>query len=388
MRRIQFLVSLALMAVVGVTPAEAGWDEGVAAFKAGNYTQAAKEFQAVVQAQPDWGGGYYMLGQALQKLNRNEEALTNLRKAYDLEPNQVSRQMALAKAYLDNRRYSDAARLLGTIDPGSLPKSQQTYYHQMASVAYDKSGQADKAMSALKNAANANPNDADAQYRYGVAAFNAGQSSAALAALDKAVRLDPNDAEKKATYVKVLIRSARTSSGAAKKSAYQKATAMAQQLASQRPTHDNYLTLGEVQLGAQDYSGAAASFKKAVEKDGSDWLGHFYLGQAQTSLGQYGPAEDALRTALSKTSSSSNQNKIWAQIGFVNEKLKRYEAAKDAYRKAGQPNSVARVEENENIAAENQEIEAENRRIEQMESERKALEKELKELPGGRPPSW
>jgi len=386
MRRTPIFVAVLVLTLVGFVPAEAGWEEGVAAFKAGNYTQAAKEFQAVVQAQPDWGGGYYMLGQALQKLNRDEEALQNLRKAYDLEPNEVSRQIALAKAYLDNRRYSDAAQLLGKINPSSLPKNQQGYYHQMASVAYEKSGQSDKALSALKQVADSNPNDGDAQYRYGVAAFNAGQAQAALAALEKAVRLDPNDSDKKATYVKVLIRNARTTSGAAKKSAYQKAIAVARELVNLQPSHDNLLTLGEVQLGAQDYAGAADSFKKAVAKNSNDWLSHYYLGQAQTSLDQFGAAEESLRTALAKTSDGANQSKIWAQIGFVNEKLKQYDAAKDAYRKAGQPGAVARVEENERISQENAEIEAENRRIQQMEEERQRLEKELKELPGGRPP--
>lgn len=386
MRKTTIFLFVLSLVLVGTLPAAAGWDEGVAAYKAGNYTQAAKEFQAVVQEKPDWGGGHYMLGQALQKLNRDEEALTHLRKAYDLDPNDVSRQMLLAKAYLDNRRYNDAANLLGNINPSSLPKSQQSYYHQMTSVAYSKSGQSSKAISSLKQAADANPNSADAQYNYGVAAFNAGQEQAGLAAIEKALRLAPNDTEKKATYVKVLIRNARTASGSAKTAAYKKAAPAAQDLASASPTFDNLLTLGEVHLGAKDYSAAATAFQKAVAKNGNDWLGHYYLGQAQTSLGRYPQAESSLRTALERTSDAKNERTIWGQIGFVNEKLKNYDEAKDAYRKAGQSGAIARVEENERIAAENQGIEAENTRIREMEEERKRLEEELKELPGGRPP--
>ena len=386
MRKMTIFLFVLSLVLVGTLPAEAGWEEGVAAYKAGNYTQAAKEFQTVVQEKPEWGGGHYMLGQALQKLNRDEEALTHLRKAYDLDPNDISRQMLLAKAYLDNRRYNDAANLLSKINPSSLPKSQQGYYHQMTSVAYSKSGQSSKAIASLKQAADSNPSSADAQYNYGVAAFNAGQEQAGLAAIEKALRLDPNDNEKKATYVKVLIRNARTASGSAKIAAYKKAAPAAQQLANASPTFDNLLTLGEVHLGAKDYNAAATAFQKAVAKNGNDWLAHYYLGQAQTSLGRYPQAETSLRTALERTSDAKNERTIWGQIGFVNEKLKNYDEAKEAYRKAGQSGAIARVEENERIAAENQDIEAENARIREMEEERKRLEEELKELPGGRPP--
>jgi tetratricopeptide (TPR) repeat protein len=386
MRRPLNVLLLLLLPLLATLPAEAGWDEGVAAFKSGNFTQAAKEFQAVVQEREDWDGGHFMLGQTLLKLNRNEEALAQLRRAYDLNPNQVSYQLALAQAYVANRRFSDAAQLLGKINPASLPKAQQASYHELASVAFERSGQTDRALDALAKVVAAAPNDADAQYRYGLAAFNAGQTSTAVAALEKAVRLDGADMDKKDAYVKVLIRSARTSSGSAKQSTYQKALQAAGDLAAKQPTYEHLLTLGEVQLGAQAYGDAAGTFGKAAAKNGNDWLVHYYIGQARTSLEQYQQAEQALRTALTKTNSADDQRKIWSQIGFVDEKLKNFTAAKDAYRKAGNDGAVARVEENERIAKENQDIEESNAKIKQMEEERKALEKELRELPGGRPP--
>jgi len=386
MRRTLYILLLAALPVAAALPASAGWEEGVASFKRGNYTQAAKEFQAIVQERPDWDGGHYMLGQALAKLDRNEEALSHLRKAYDLNPNQVSYQLALAKSYIDNRRYGDAAGMLSKINPASLPKSQQSFYHQMASVAYEKSGQGDLALDSLRRAASNEPNNADIQFRYGLAAFNAGQLSTAVSALEKAVSLDPGDVEKQSAYVKVLVRNARTASGAQKRSLYRKAVQAAGAIVSRQPSYDNLLTLGEVQLGAAQYGDAASSFQKAIAKRSDDWHAHYYLGQARTALEQYQQAEAALRTALSKTNTAKHQRTIWSQIGFVNEKLKDYAAAKEAYRRAGNEKGVARVEENQRIAAENQAIEEENARIRAMEEERRKLEEELKGLPGGRPP--
>jgi tetratricopeptide (TPR) repeat protein len=385
-RSVAVLLLLALP-LVAVAPAEAGWEEGVAAFKGGNFTQAAKEFQAVIQERPDWGGGHYMLGLTLQKLSRNEEALSNLRQAYDLNPGDVSYQMALAKAYLDNRRYNDAAQLLSKINPAALTKAQQGAYHQMTSIAYEQTGQSDRALASLQQVVAANPNDADSQFRFCLAAYNAGRTAEAVPALEKAVRLDPNDAEKKAAFIKVLIRAARESTGNAKLAHYQKAVQVANELAGKQPTYENLLVLGEVQLGAQDYAGAASAFAKAAAKNGSDWLVHFYLGQAQTSLGQFREAEATLRTALTRASGDREQRTVWGQIGFVSEKLKDFSAARDAYHRAGDSAAVARVEENERIASENKAIEEENARLQAMEAERKKLEEQLKELPGGRPPA-
>lgn len=366
-------------------PAEAGWEEGVAAFKTGNFTAAAKEFQAVVQEKPEWPGGHFMLGQALQKLNRDAEALNHLRKAYDLNPNEVAYKIALAKAYVDNKRFSDGATLLENINASSLPKSQQGTYQQLLAAAYEGSGQSDRATAALKQIAAANPNDGDSWYRYGLALYNAGNLSEAISALEKAARLDAKDSKKKSALVTALVRSARTSAGNTKVATYKKAATVAQQLVTSSPTYENLLTLGEVQLGAKDYSSAAASFKSAAAKNSSDWLVHYYLGQAQTSLSQYADAEATLRAALGKAN-EANKRKIWSQIGFVNEKLKKYPAALEAYAKAGDTAGKNRVEENQRIASENQDIEAENRRLEQMEAERKALEEQLRDLPGGRPP--
>jgi predicted Zn-dependent protease len=103
--------------------AEAGWEEGVAAFKAGNLDTAAQEFRGVVEKTPDFAGGHFMLGQVLLKQKKNREALESLRKAYELDSAQVSYQMALSQAYLGNNRFSDAAQLLRFINVGSLPKS-------------------------------------------------------------------------------------------------------------------------------------------------------------------------------------------------------------------------------------------------------------------------
>ena len=94
------LATMMLLPLLWVSSLEAGWDEGVAAFKSGNYAQAAKEFQAFVDERPDIFQGHYMLGQTLSKLKRNQEALKHLQKAYELQPGNVGSQLLLGLALI------------------------------------------------------------------------------------------------------------------------------------------------------------------------------------------------------------------------------------------------------------------------------------------------
>ena len=62
------ILTLAILLVAFAAVSEAGWEEGVAAFKSGNFQQAAKEFQGFVDERPDVFQGHYMLGQSVCSL--------------------------------------------------------------------------------------------------------------------------------------------------------------------------------------------------------------------------------------------------------------------------------------------------------------------------------
>jgi tetratricopeptide (TPR) repeat protein len=238
----------------------------------------------------------------------------------------------------------------------------------------------------MKKAAEANPNDGDAWYAYGTAAFNAGDTATGVAALERAVQRDGGDVAKQEALAKALIRHGREQkTAAAKEAAYTKAVAAAQKVAAANGSYDNLLLVAEAQLGAKQYAEAVQTLNRAAARNGNDWLVHYYLAQAMASdkVKQYPQAESAARQALAKAGSETDKRRAWSQIGYVNEKLKNYDDAILAYRSAGDGGAVQRVEENKRIAEENQRIEAENEEIRRLEEERRKLEAELKELPGG-----
>ncbi|MGB5516183.1 MAG: tetratricopeptide repeat protein [Thermoanaerobaculia bacterium] len=381
---ISYLLAVLLLGAVAVV--EAGWDEGVAAFQAGNYTEAAKQFQTFVDERPDVFQGHYMLGQTLAKLDRNQEAISHLQKALELEPGNVGVQLALGKVYLSAGRYGDAAVVLSKIDSSSLPAAQQTAVHQMMAVALEESGDSDRALDSLARAAKANPNDADIQFQYGAAALRAGDGATAASALAKAVQLDPNDIDKQKTYAQALLRQGRTSRGDAKTNAYKKAATAAQKVVSADGSYDNLMLLAGAQLGAKQYDGALATSKQAAGKNPNDWLPLYYQGQALTQEGQFRTAESTLKQALGKASSSADKVTVWKQLGFVYEKQKSYDQAVTAYQNAGDSASIARVEDNRETDQYNQQIEQENEKIRALAEEEERLKEELKNLPGGPPP--
>ena len=380
------VLTLAVLLVAFATVSEAGWEEGVAAFKSGNFQQAAKEFQGFVDERPDVFQGHYMLGQSLAKMGRDQEAITHLRKALELEPGNVGVQLALGKVYLEVGRYSDAAALLGKIDASSLPAAQKPALHQMLALALEKSGDSGRALQQLAQAARANPNDATLQYQYGAAALRDGDTSTAVTALGKAAQLDPNDPAKLSAYAQALVRQGRSSTGKAKTQAYQQAAAAGQKLVAADPSYDNLMLLAGAQLGAKQYDGALSTLQQASRKNPRDWLPLFYQGQAFTQKNQLGSAESILKQALDKAGPGKDQVTIWKQLGFVYEKQKSYNAAVRAYQKAGDSAAVARVEENQKTERYNLEVEDEARRIRALEEEQAKIKEELEQLPGGPPP--
>jgi len=371
-------------ALLLAAPAFAGWDQGVAAFKAKNFAQASREFEAVIAERPDWSGGYLMLGRTQLLQDKAGDAVTTLRKGYDLNPSDLQVQLYLAQAYLAANRAADAAALLGKVNAASLPKEQQGFFQQLQAKALAESGQGDRALAALAKAAAADPGDANLQYQYGAMALNANDVAAAVSALEKAARLAPNDNAKVKLYVQALVRQAREAGGASNDAIYARAAESARGLAARDGSFDNYLLLGETQLGAKQYEAAVASFKQAEAKNLAEWLPHFYMGQAQTQLGRFAEAEASLKKGLTEAKTGNEKARLWRQLGFVYEKMKNFEQAKVAYQNGGDTAAVTRVAQNEEIAKHNAQADEEARKLEEIRRAQEELKKTLQQQ--GTPP--
>lgn len=377
------LFALLTLVLVGALPAAAGWDEGVAAFSKNDFKTAESEFRKMVEQQPESYRIQYMLGLTLERLNRKEEALNHLIKAYDLNPNDLATKLALGQAYTSSRRYEEAARLLDTVDAGSLPVSHRSALYRMRAEAKEKLGNDQGALKDFRELAKLKPSDPDVQYGYGVIALKLDQLDTAIDAFDRAVRGDSADVQKKVSYAGALLRKARsTQDKNQKKMTYLKASEISAQISKAEPTFDNLVRLMSAQLGAGQYDELLATGKQAEAKNPRDWIVPYYVGQAYTSSDRYQQALAPLNKAL-ELADAQDQKRVWTQIGFAQEKLKSYADSISAYQKAGDQGAVARVQKNQDIATQNKAIEAENEQIEAMAEEAARLEEEMKKLEQG-----
>ncbi len=377
------LIAASLL-LAGAFPALAGWDEGVAAFTSKNFQGAVTEFQELVKQNPDGWRGHYMLGLSLEQLKRKEEALHHLRKAYDLNPNDLSIKVALGRAYNNVRRYGDVTKLLSSVDASSLPAKQRTAFYQIRGGAKHKSGDAQGAVKDFAQLAKLQPDSAKTQYLYGTTALAVGQTDTAISALRKASQLAPSDVGMKRAYTQVLIKKGRMSRDkATKKQSYLRASQLAGELVAKDAGYDNLMLKISAELGAGLYSQAVATGNTATGKSNADWLAHFYLGQAYTSNGQFQEAIPPLHEAKKLTNKPDDHKKIWQQLGFAYEKQKKYADSIDAYQNAGDQGALARVRKNEETDRFNKGVEEQNAEIEKMKKEAAELEAELEALGQG-----
>lgn len=379
-RRPVFLLA-ALSVLLTASVAAAGWDEGVAAFTAKNYSQAIAEFQQFVEERPDQQQGYAMLGRSLLLGGRADDALAPLQKALELKADDIPSQVYLGQAFHQAGKPRECVAHFNKMNIGGLPAGVQTSIYQMRSASQVRLGNTRAAAADLGKVADLKSDDASARFDYGQMLYNDDQRDAGIAAYERAISMDGTKSEWKKVLVNALKVSGRRAQGDAKTRVYARAEDVARGLVGSTPSYDNLLLLGEVQLGGKNYESAVSTFQQAISKNARDWHAHFYLGQALCSVERFADAEAPLNTAL-PLASGDDKERIWKQLGFAFEKQKKYDESIANYQKANDQAGVGRVEENKRIAEDNLAADEHNRTIAELEAKKKELEEQIGEIPG------
>ncbi len=386
-RRSVLTLATALL-VLGASVASAGWDEGVAAFTAGNYAQAIAEFQQFVEERTEEEAlqkGYQMLAQSLLRGGKARESIAAFQKHLELKPGDLGSQIGLGQAYFQSGMPRECVATLNRLNVGGLPEPHQILVYQMRSASQATLGNTRGAAADFGKVADLK-GDAKSRFDYGKLLQSDAQLDAAIGAYERAVSMDGNQAEWKQALVNALKIKGRSTQGSAKVGIYRKAENVARGLVAGSPSYDNLLLLGEVQLGAKNYDAVVSTVQQAISKKANDWYAHYYLGQGLGSLERYNEAEGPLNTALPLAPGETERKQIQDYLGFVLSKQNKYDLAISAYESAGNSAGAARVRENKQIAQENLEADEHNKNIEELERTREELRRQLEELPGGTEP--
>ncbi len=364
----RWTIGVALIIAIGmVAPVQADWEKGLSAYKAKDYATAAKEFEAVTKTNPDYVGGYYMLGLCQRSQNNLSAALGNLRKAVELDAANETPDpryaIALAQALIQANQNRDAYSALKALDFNKLPATYRSSYALLFAQAANKTDRAGEAVPILNAQVRADGSNAALYQALGVAQDDLGDDKAAFAAFKRAYELDPKD-EASGRYA---VRSAtgvarRTTSATDKNRYYTDAATIAEKLAKASPKFEHNLLAGESWLGAQQYTKALSWFEKAKAQQSRNALVHYYIGQCYTSLGQYSNALSSLQQALTQASGNADlRKKVYNQMGYVHEKNRDFTKAKQAYTESGNSSQAAAMDEKIAAQGENEKFAAECR---------------------------
>jgi tetratricopeptide (TPR) repeat protein len=344
----------ALLLLVAALPAHAEWNKGLEAYNKKDWANAVKEFEEVTKTNPDYAGGYYMLGVSQRAAGQLSPAIASLRKAVELDGSQASYKIALGQALLQGRQYQNAYTLLKPLSLSSMEAGHRSNYALLFAQAATKTNRPGEAISVLTTQARADARSYRLQQALGSAYTANNEEAKAFDAYKKAYELNPKDSTSARNAIKAAISVARrSSSNSAKSNYYNQAGMIAERLANSSPTFEHQLLAGEAYLGAKQYSKALSWFDKAKAKQSQNALVYYYSAQCKTSMNQLNPAIADLQQALKIGTPGKLRTQVYNQGGYIYDKKKDYNNAIRWYQEADNQSMVRQMEDKKNAAAQN-----------------------------------
>ena len=392
------VIALALGVALAVLPAaQADFQVGMEHLKSAKYLEAAGEFQALVDANPDYADGFHLLGVCFLHTRKFADAERNFLEAIELNGDKFEYHFNLAKTYQAQNKLD---KLIGTLNNAeglaNSQKMKQLLYHLRGN-ALASQKKWDEAIDDLERSLAIQP-DPGTQTQLGKAYYMLGDQQAAVTALRKAVKEKPT-ADTYELIVGGMLDLAAKAQGDAAKRKYGEALAEARRFLDFDPSSfaARYL-IGRAALGAGKYDDAISSFQDVLRKKSDHCRAMTNMGTSFSAKSDWANALTALENA---TRCDPKLNLAWQTKGFVlqktasatsdpTKKQQAYQDAIDAYRKALEikPSSsitakIEACEQNIRVSRQNQgmaseeaanlaAIEEEKRRV--AEEERKRLE--------------
>ncbi len=242
----------------------------------------------------------YLLGTALARLGRGDEARPFLRSA-DAPPrtplpDPLSRSLERYRVGLnDLSRRADAARVRG--DLSTALEMMRGYVREV-------------------------PASASGQAAYGRALLAAGRTVDAVAAFECAIELDPHRVKARCGLVDALVRAGRL----------QHAAVIAADTAAASPDDPRvHVTWAQVHFAQEAFEDARVELERAYELDARDATTAAALAELHVKLGRPAPAVDLYESAIDADPGLVN---AWTALIALLQRLDRIEEARDVARRA------------------------------------------------------
>jgi len=336
LRRALVCTVLAVAVVVGAGPVAADWNTGVDLYNQGLFAEAAEHFQAVVKSNPNWPGGYLMLGRCELALGQTEEALDHLRVAVELGPDDPANAATLSRALIAADRHTEARELLEGLDLEQVSPPWKAEVARMLARCLLAEDRAADALAVLEARLEDDPDNAALHRAIATVHQAMGDRTAVLDDLARAYVLDPDDqASGRIAVTTALALAAAAADDGLAASLQGRAFELATTLATAAPEFDNELLAGEAAFAAGQLDAAALWFAAAVKERPQEPVALYELGRTLAALDRNDEAINHLRAALGAAPGTELAERIHGQLGrLLACRLELSEAARN-YRAAG-----------------------------------------------------
>lgn len=185
------------------------FQEGVAAYNAKDFAQAAAKFEAAIAGSPTVAPLYVNLALTYFQLKRPAEAIGALEKAASLAPNDASIQFQLGSAYVDTQAYDKAVTALQaglTAKPDLAKDAMAADATATLGAVFFAQGKVSEAEAEFQRVLAAQPGNAAALLGMGKVHFNRNEPAKALEIFERVVGTHPGtpEASQAETFVKAL----------------------------------------------------------------------------------------------------------------------------------------------------------------------------------------
>ena len=344
MHRFRFGIFAASMMAVALAAgsAAADWSAGLQLYNEGRFADAMEHFQATVTSNPNWPGGYLMLGRCQLALKQNDEAIASLRRSVELGPGDPANVATLSRALMAVDRHAEARELLEGLEFEALSAEWKAEVARMLARCLIVEDRAADAVALLEGHL-ANDPDNPALHQAIAGAYQAeGDRAAALDHFERAFAINPGDHfSARAAAATALSLAAAAGDDAIAESFNSRALEIATRLATAAPEYENALLAGEAALGARQLEAAAAWFAAAMKSRPQEPLARFYLGRTLAALDHDDQAITHLRAALGAAPDEELAVRIHSQLARLlacglelGEAARHYRAAGDGDRAA------------------------------------------------------
>jgi Flp pilus assembly protein TadD len=275
-------------------------------YHSGRYDRVILTLEKLITGYPQEASCVHLMGLALLKLGRSQEAFHFLSVSLKLAPGHPVYSANIARAYLGRGEPEKAEEVLSrSLEVAPTPLA----YQMLGFMRLDKQ-RGKEAFSLFEKAMHLDPSDVRSWYYMGLTHHAYGHFDEAIGCYRKALGLAPTDLHANLQLAKLY----------AVRGNWQSALTHLQEVEkSQKDSSEVYRLLSQSYIGLRDFSKGLAMAERAVALSPEEPVAHFQLGQALVRLGRRDEARVHLRyldeeDTLTEPSLSEHWRKLFGSV--------------------------------------------------------------------------